>query len=231
MRIFRSAVEMHTEVGRDLFEMGHRIHPETMQDKDVRSDAGYETIEWLGYVYTLTSKETARQIACALKLDEDYVIREGSERTSGIPMNPGKAWKRREELWTPFIRDGRFAYTYSERFARQLETVAFELMARPNTRQAVVQMFNCHEDHANMGGKDRVPCSMHYQFLMRNGQLDCVYVMRSCDYMTHFPYDVAFAVWLQGWMANRTGAPQGHLVHFIGSLHAYAKDLEGQGIF
>ena len=92
-------------------------------------------------------------------------------------------------------------------------------------------MFDRHQDINNLGGKDRVPCSMYYQFYIRGGVLNMIYTMRSCDFLTHFVHDVYLACGLLSHVAGELGLKVGHFTHFIGSLHAYRRDMVGRGIF
>ena len=53
------------------------------------------------------------------------------------------------------------------------------------------------------------------------------YLMRSCDYATHFQNDVYLAVRLLDYVAHAVGLEAGNFTHFIGSFHIYRKDAEG----
>lgn len=234
MRIFINMLEMVREAERDLFEMGIRVHPATMQDKQVKNDAGFETKELQAYGFQVTNVEDLADIDAMLdymKVPKEYVEAEFQDRVNPEYQNPGNAYKTRLDVWTPFLRDGQFAYTYNERWRDQLPRVIRELQVRPETRQAILTMYDRHEDMANWGGKDRVPCSLHWQFLIREGALHVIYVMRSCDLLTHFPIDIALSARLLRHVASVLGINCGTLTYFTGSLHAYQKDLAARGIF
>jgi len=51
--------------------------------------------------------------------------------------------------------------------------------------------------------------------------------MRSCDVTTHFRFDVALACMLLDYVAGKVGCSAGSLIHNIGSLHIFKKDMEG----
>lgn len=234
MRFYQNAVEMHKEVQRDLFEMGVRIKGSSMQDK--RGE--FETIEVRAYTYTLldSDPEGLRAMVNEAMGDEaqavrEYVALEHIDRMSPHWRNPGMSWTARSKLWEQFKHDGRFSYTYNERFREQVPRIVDELKERPTTRQAIITVWDRHQDIAHLGGLARVPCSMYYQFLLRDGQLDCIYTMRSCDFLTHFPVDVWLGCGLMRYMADAIKVKPGHFIHFIGSLHAYAADLKAKGIF
>ena len=230
MRIFNDAHEMCREVERDLFEMGIRVQPATMQDKDVSTNPDFETIEVQAYGYTLTGFKRLNEMVEYLGGNLPWGEAEAKDRVSESYINPGTTHELLP-VWGQFLRDGQFSYTYNERFREQLPQLIRELTVRPNSRQAILTMYDRHQDLSNWGGKDRVPCSMHYQFYLRGGQLHMIYVMRSCDFLTHFCHDVFLAIRLLQHVASQIGAEPGHLTHFIGSLHAYRKDMTARGIF
>jgi len=234
MRIYKDPNEMVREVERDLFEMGIRVQSGTMQDKDVHDNPDYETIEVQAYGYTLTDCNPMLVREGVIKYlhgNPEWAETEFRDRINPDYINPGCAWELYREVWAEFLRDGQFAYTYNERFREQLPQVIRELNVRPNTRQAIMTMYDRHQDMANWGGKDRIPCSLSYQFYIRGGQLHMIYTMRSCDFLTHFCHDVYFAAKLLHYVALHTRQPAGHLTHFMGSLHAYKKDMDKRGIF
>jgi thymidylate synthase len=231
MRIYNSAMEMVREVERDLFEMGIRVHPETMQDKNVKDNPDFETVELQAYDYKLTSWKDINEMVKYMKGNLDWAAIELQDRLSETYANPGRAYKFNEMLWAQFLRDGTFSYTYNERLRGQLPIIVEELKKRPNSRQAIVTMYDWHQDLNNLGGRDRVPCSMYYQFYIRGGKLNLIYTMRSCDFLVHFVHDVWLAIWMLSRVSMMIDIEPGIFTHFIGSLHAYKKDMDVRGIF
>lgn len=233
MRIYSEPMEMVREVERDLFEMGVRYQSATVQDQNVKDDPGFQTIELSGYAYALTGFDSAKLKAMIAYLgnNEEWAKAEFVERMGIVPMNPGFAWMKDPDKWGKFLRDGSFSYTYSERLCHQIKYVVHELKTRPNTRQAIMTMYDVHQDLMNWGGRDRVPCSLTYQFLLRGNELTLIYNQRSCDFKAFFSTDVAITVNMLRYVAKQIEANPVRFVHFIGSLHAFAKDLEGRNIF
>ena len=263
MRIFTHPGEAVKEIERDLFEMGIDVHPQTMQDKDVADNEDFKTKEVRAYGYKLAKFEWVlhleaaviaymfKEISTASQIMA-YIEIEHQERWSGAMMNPGTSWLERKDVWDNFIINDadsdkkRFHYTYSERFACQIVRIVDELIARPDTRQAIMTIHSNHnaycsgiganivepsQDFRYMGGKGRIPCSMYYQFMIREGHVDLIYTMRSCDFLTHFPIDMMLALRAQKWMADKLELKVGDFTHFMGSLHAYKKDMDSRGIF
>lgn len=238
MRIYAEPMEMIKEIERDLYEMGHRYQSATVQDQDVADNPDFETIELFGYAYTLKSwtPVTLMYMIEYISDDPDYknwIYFEKKERVyqSLANKNPGSAWKHRREFWEQFLRNGVFAYSYAERWQEQIPYVIRELKAKPNTRQAIITMYDRHQDMLSWGGKDRVPCSLTYQFYIRDGRLGCIYNQRSCDFVKFFVADVIFTLYLLDYISRELNIDSGEFIHFLGSLHAFAGDLKGKDIF
>lgn len=178
---------------------------------------------------------------------------------NGEPWNPGEAWKLRRDLWEQFLVKEEisfvgnethkeyheiFEYTYSERIMKPVYfngTVMPKIMAiiqllksDQDTRKAVLNIYgtdnyNEDEDSDHYEGSRRIPCSMYYDFLIRqNGKgekvLHICYHQRSSDFVTHFGNDVYLAWRLMEYVAKEVGVKPGYLYHTIDSLHSYKKD-------
>lgn len=245
MRIYTNPKEAVKEIERDLFEMGTRYDSETVQDRVLTGDEK-RTIEYTGYSYKLLFTEDVNyvRIASFWKFFEEaltymranilWIQTECEERTglSGVrELNPGDAWNLHRDFWKPFLRDGAFAYTYGERISPQVPHVIRELRARPNSRQAIITMYDQNKDLMNWGGRDRVPCSISYQFIMREGKLFVIYNQRSCDFLKFLVYDMVFAAYMCAYIAAKIGVQPGGLIHFLGSIHAFESDMKERGIF
>lgn len=267
MRIFTTPLSAVQEVERDLWEMGLNVHPQTFQDRNIADDPDYLTKEVRHYGFHLQgwkhNELEERGVLDYVYGDELagesaqlYIAQEFGDRVSGIPSNPGGAFKYRTDVWNEFLHDGKFSYTYSERMAPQILKIVDELRQRPETRQAIINihsniapsnelatgfpasggMLQVHKvgisaDLKNMGGKARIPCSLHYQLMIREGKVDLSYCMRSCDFLTHFPVDIMLALRLQSQVAAWLDKGVGMFTYYTGSLHSYAKDMKVRGIF
>lgn len=118
----------------------------------------------------------------------------------------------------------RFAYG-------DLDDLVNLLAAEPTTRQAYLPIWFPEDLGATTQGK-RVPCTLGYHFILRNGRLHIVYYMRSCDFVRHFRDDVYLAVRLLLWVLEECrkqsdawlAASPGSLTMHITSLHAFTLD-------
>lgn len=181
-----------------------------------------------------------KQTGCNLPWAEDHF----NERVSGQPLNPPPSHE-----WWPYAQksneqhvdsNSRFSHTYPERFWPKwaghtftamegiryvygdLEDVVKLLRERPGTRQAYLPVW-FPEDTGAVAGQ-RVPCTLGYHFLIRDGRLKIVYYIRSCDFYRHFRDDVYLAGRLAQWMSAKLGVDAGKLVMHISSLHIFAAE-------
>ncbi len=217
-RIFKNMSEAINEIERDIVEMGITVHPHTMQNKDVRYDDSYSTLEVQNYSFTIMDCSDKDKLVgdCLSWCNAEF-----KERIASLGKNPGDAWKLRKEVWEEFLDDGKFNYTYNERINKhsQLNLVIKELQINPDTRQAVI-MIHHPEDKTKMQ-IERIPCSLSYQYMIRRGKLDVIYTMRSSDFNTHFKNDVWQADELRNYIAKFLKIQPGLLHMNIGSLHIY----------
>lgn len=225
MRIFKDCIEMESEVHRDIFEMSIPVRPKTMQDKNIEGNEDFATIELSGYSFAIKDTTDKDDFIRQRGLNLQWCFNDFKERVNPNSINPGEAYKLREE-WSEFVHEGKFAYTYNERLRYQLSKTISILKEDNDSRQAVITIYEGDKDSENRLGKKRVPCSMYYQFLIRGGKLNCIYTMRSSDFLTHFPYDIWMAASLRDLIASKIDIPSGDLVFFSGSLHCYKKDIK-----
>lgn len=191
-----------------------------------------------------TSEALAERLGANLPWAEDHF----QERVSGQSLNPAPS-----EAWWPYAQQGNvehkkgeiFSHTYPERiwpklanpeditpgFIRwgirygygDLADVIKQLRKNPMTRQAYLPIW-FPEDTGAVSGQ-RVPCTLGYHFLYRNGRLDVTYFIRSCDFIRHFRDDLYMAMRLCEWVAwNANLSWCGNLIMHIGSLHAFEPD-------
>jgi thymidylate synthase len=243
MRIYSNAYELMSETGRNLWEMGAEVKPKTYQNKSIEGLDDFITKELICEQYCLTKLPDPDILFIHTK-SKDWADAEFLERVSGKMLNPGEAWKLREDVWSEFLVESipghtkTFDYTYSERmnqkfpykdkFISMVYVVINLLRDDHDTRKAIINIY-WGEDAGLLDGRKRIPCSMYYDFLIRknhNGeeQLNICYHQRSSDFITHFGNDVFLAWKLMEYIAIQVGVNPGYLYHTIDSLHVYQKD-------
>lgn len=228
MRIYKSCKEAASETKRELKEMGVEVHLESMQDKQIKDDPKFYTNELIGYSFMIRDISDKDELPKSFgkESEMDWAEAEFKERVGQEKLNPGVAYKLRS-VWEEFVHGGKLAYSYSERIGDQVEKVIDCLKEKPSSRNAIISMWDPNIDIDRIGGKMRVPCTMYWQILIRDGKVNMVYNIRSNDLMTHWCWDIYLAIKLQEYVAEKLGLPTGWMIQQVGSLHAYHKDLEG----
>lgn len=126
--------------------------------------------------------------------------------------------------------DGTAFGAYGARWARQeqLQNLVKLLQRDPNTRQAVLAIWNGDDLRAAQeGGQKDLPCTLSLQFFIRQRTLHAIATMRSNDIWLGLPYDVFCFTTIQVLLANILGVEVGWYTHQVGSLHLYDKNEEG----
>lgn len=224
MRIYQNSYQLVSEMARDLWEMGIEVLPKSYQNKIIEGKDEFKTKEINNYHYRLVDLPDAENLfTFSTPESKVWVTDEFLERISNDFVNPGEAWRIRQDEWEEFLNEkGEMDYTYNERL-KGLDLVIAELIRNPDTRQAWLPIFE-RKDLQSFGGKKRVPCSLGYNFSVRNGQLNLTYVQRSADFVKHLGNDILLAHLMMQHVAHAVGAEVGYLDHFIFSLHCYKRD-------
>lgn len=219
------------------------------QSQDVKSRPEMVSFELrhahLSMVVPKRRAELAEMTSANLPWAEDHF----QERVGGWPLNPPPS-----EQWWPYAQagnavhkaDDKFSHTYPERFWPKqagmdephnrhksghvgvrfaygdLDDVVRLLQKDPLTRQAYLPVW-FPEDTGSVSGQ-RVPCTLGYHFLCREGKMDIEYHIRSCDYMRHWRDDVYMAGRLLQWVCEEVGAKPSKLIMNIGSFHIFQGD-------
>lgn len=206
-----------------------------------------KTIEIEDVTLTLEIPETVEELQDEVNPNLPWAEEHFQERVSGIPYNPPPShvrWPFAQAGNAVHISDEKFSHTYPERFWPKfagvngqwhsnfglrypygdLEDVVQLLKRNPYTRQAYLPVW-FPEDTGAVDGQ-RVPCTLGYHFLVREGKLKIVYYIRSCDFFRHFNDDVYMACRLGQWMATALNVEVGRLVMHISSMHIFSVERE-----
>lgn len=110
----------------------------------------------------------------------------------------------------------------------QIRYVIDTLAERPDSRQAVIQIFD-HEDVRQH--YEHVPCTCTLQYFVRSSTLDAVTFMRSNDAYLGLPHDLFAFTLLQEVIARSLGVEVGRYIHMVGSLHLYEHHVQNAQSF
>lgn len=105
----------------------------------------------------------------------------------------------------------------------QLDKIAEILRKKPDSRQAVIQLFDGNdivEKHED------VPCTCTLQFMLRRNKLHMFTNMRSNDVFIGLPHDFFCFTMLQEIMASSLSVELGTYKHAVGSLHLYDENID-----
>lgn len=242
------------------------VHIGEWQSKDVSNSALHATYELLNTTLDYAIPDNIPDLQDQVKPNLPWAENHFRERTGGEPLNPGveyQNWPWYKGNVEEHKGTGVFSHTYMERFwpkrANPDETMIFQsgrpaevnvgirfaygdlqdvvdlLIKSPLTRQAYLPVWFPEDTGAVHG--ERVPCSLGYHFMMRDGRLHCWYSMRSCDILRHFLDDVYLAARLVQWVCKQYNGREvgfnseedylikpGNLHMTISSLHAFLGD-------
>lgn len=121
--------------------------------------------------------------------------------------------------------DGTFHGAYGARIGDQMLTVERRLKKDPDTRQAVINLWDWRLDSFEDHFRD-FPCTLILGFMIRHDRLAMETVMRSQDVWLGVAYDYFMFTQLQLSLANALDIEVGPYVHHAFSLHLYDRDLE-----
>ena len=245
-RIFKDCLEMIQEIDRELKVSGITVPVKHYQNQELTGE-NQNTKELIGVNFVISKpwlkkremldflfKDEAQKI-------EDYCNQEILDRVDRRGLNPGNSYKIRMDLWQKLMskKDGdRFDYTYSERinYSHQLDNAIAALKDDEHTRRAMVMIFRPEDTAEASGFQTRIPCSVSYQFLIRNNKLMVLYYIRSNDYFKHFAIDIWLTQAMQSYIFEQLkevypNLKIGSLNYYAGSFHAYNEDLSNWVIF
>jgi thymidylate synthase len=121
------------------------------------------------------------------------------------------------ELTTPLT-------AYGPRVRHQIPLIINELRERPESRRAVIYVGR-HDDLKSIGDETagEMPCTLTWQFLIRDDSLHMIVNMRSWDAVWGLSYDVPCFVAVQLAIAKALGVLVGDYRHHAGSFHLYER--------
>lgn len=120
--------------------------------------------------------------------------------------------------------DGSFWGAYGIRIANQLEHIVRKLKNDPDTRQAIITLWNPDLDNEDPPRRDH-PCTIALGFRIINDTLRLNVLMRSSDAWLGIPYDWFQFTSLQLSVAHVLGITPGLYTHTTWSLHLYEQDI------
>lgn len=105
----------------------------------------------------------------------------------------------------------------------QLKYIITLLKNSPNTRRAVIQIFDASDTEKKY---KEIPCTCTMQFVIRNNKLNMYVSMRSNDAFIGLPHDIFTFTMIQEIVAKTLNVDLGIYNHSVGSLHLYEENKD-----
>ncbi len=200
---------------------------------DLVSPRGEPTREILNANITIMDPHDCLAVGVKRKVATRFAAVEALQLIAGISLpeltieiNPNMAQFTNEVRDEYTNRPRRvFWGAYGPRISDQMPHVAFKLRKDPDTRQALVNIWQGDKDHST--DLRDVPCTLSLQWMIRNDRLWAFTTMRSNDVWWGFTYDMFMFTQVQLTLANVLEIEAGPYVHNAKSFHAYERDIDG----
>ena len=170
---------------------------------------------------------------------DEWPFKSWLQRTGqDVPAPHGAEWKALiADFRSRILSDDRFAADYGDlgpvygaqwrRWAApdgsridQLAEALRLIRTSPDSRRIVVSAWNPADIQA-MAIAGLPPCHLLFQFLVRDGRLDCLLYQRSCDVFLGVPFNIASYALLTHLVASVCGLQPGDFVWTGGDVHLY----------
>jgi len=183
---------------------------------------GYKTWEVEDACFTLLDPADCLPVGVGRKLNPAIMAAEAVLLIGGI-SSPSLLVSVSDQF-RRFLDGGDLHGGYGRRIRWQLRDAVRTLSSDPSSRQAVVQIWDpAYDSGAQVND---LPCTLGFNFRLRNDQLHMSATMRSSDVWLGAAYDVGMFCQL-GWsVANALDVPLASYTHHAYSLHLYERNLE-----
>lgn len=239
-----------------LFISGEEVEVGEWQSQDVRDKPEMISKELRHVTFRMPVPNSMEMLQDEVKPNLPWAEDHFLERVSGQPLNPppSEAWWPFNVKQNEAHKHGeKFSHTYPERMWPKLaeaesrgingalqpeiygirydygdlDDVINLLVRNPQSRQAFLPIWFPEDTGAVQ--RQRVPCTLGYHFLIREGKAEIVYYIRSCDMLRHFTDDVYMACRLLQWVVGRLrdhgiAVNASKLIMHISSLHIFRGD-------
>ena len=202
-----------------LYELSTEILP---NKGDAVSPRGEDTFEIRGATIEITNPTDALCTGMGRMQNLKLAALEALQLIGGF--SDPQLMKRASPPMARYMDGGVLTGAYGPRIASQMPTVLRRLENDPDTRQAIVTIWDPVQDLFRQH-KD-LPCTVYLSFYIRNDQLQMHTHMRSNDIWLGWTYDVFQFTQLQCTVANALDLYPGTYTHYVDSLHIYARDVE-----
>ena len=238
-----------------------KVHTDKWQGVDIKTkpDMAMFEVNGVSFKFDMGAYNNRNLMIEHIKPNIPWAEDHFQERVHGLPLNPGNEWKNwpwghsANNFRKYGVNQDQFSHTYMERFWPKLagktsgpqvnktnrgvrfnygdlNDIVTHLVADPYSRQAYLPIWFPEDTGAVFKG--RVPCTLGYHFIQRDGELSITYYIRSVDIYRHFRDDIYMAVRLAQWMLNELQRDDkgwnrvklGTYTMHIANLHCFVND-------
>ena len=226
MKVFtgRSIPNLYTEILDYILNNGREVGPRGMKTKEV----GPIAIEALNPRERLFGHPHRKEVPIFtyieglwMLLGEDTPDRIGHYVKGMLPFVNSKTGKF-DGAYGPRLRH-QISFSSGKRIDQFVRI--YELLKKdPDSRRAICSIHLSELDWTE--NSLDVPCTLTFQFLLRNHKLNMLTMMRSQDAYLGLIYDTGEFQWFQEIIAGWLGVDVGTYTHVVGSEHLYEKDWD-----
>ncbi len=198
-----------------------KLMSKVLVDGDMISPRGQQTFELTDVTVKIDDLTEAHVFYTARKVNRRIAATEYMHLLGGV-SSLEQLDLASNGRFSQFANNGRLLGAYGPRIRHQLPRVVDLLFRDPDTRQAVLTIWQGQEHHVS--SRD-VPCTLAIQFMIRGGRLNMRVSMRSNDVVLGIPYDWFMFSRLGLSVASALGVEPGSYTHTVGSMHLYDRDI------
>lgn len=203
------------------------------------------TLEAIDFIFRAPMPDSGLEARELIRPNLPWAEEHFLERVSGKPMNPPPSherWPFAQKNNNTFRKDEKFDHTYPERFWPKFANssskrnmgirweygdyhdLLIKLEDDLTTRQAFLPIW--FPEDTGQRPDIRVPCTLGYHFMVRDGRLDIKYFMRSTDMLRHYQDDIYLCYRLAEYtlnflLRNHTGLHLGFMTFITFSAHIF----------
>ena len=196
-------------------EMYHAIIENVLRHGATSSPRGHKTYEVLGA--RLSLRDGRRNLIANPYRGLNYYFQVAEWLWMLLGHNDVSTISRYNSRIAEFSDDGvTFRGAYGPKLTEQLPYVLAKLKSDSDSRQAIITLWR-----ENPASSRDVPCTVAFQFMLRNDAVQMITFMRSNDVWLGLPYDLFNFTRIQGYVAAALDVETGTYTHMVGSLHLY----------
>ena len=212
-RIFTadSAAAAFVDVSNALIFDGERIAPRGQMTRELRN-----------VVITLNDPTDCLMLGMGRNMNSRLAVMEALQLIGGFsdPARMAEVAPNTKQFWNGGILLG----AYGPRIRPQMSAAVHRLIEDPYTRQAVVTIWDPQYDQQD-GVRD-IPCTISFNWHIRDGRLHQTTHMRSNDIFWGWTYDAVMFTQLQCSLAHVLNIDVGTYTHVVDSMHVYERDFD-----